>query len=91
MSDTTKNARYWRERAVERFGTTVPISAHGRWALCTLDDAGVVKSVYLLETEAQARAAALGVNRPSIEDLAPKYVPDIKDDYEDRQWLKRQA
>jgi len=58
---------YWK-LAASRW-PNVPISSQGRFALCSLDSAGVVRSVYLLDTAEHARAAALGVNYPRVVDL----------------------
>jgi hypothetical protein len=59
----------WIQIARAKFGAAVPVTAQGRFALCSLDSSGRVSSVYLLETADGARSAALGVNRAKIVDL----------------------
>jgi hypothetical protein len=55
--------------AKTKFGAGVPITAQGRFALCSLDTSGQIRSVYLLETADGARSAALGIDRAKIVDL----------------------
>jgi hypothetical protein len=80
----------WLEIARERFGDAVTTTANGRWALCSLNERGAVVSVYLLASETQAHAAALGVSRPKVVDLLPPVVPDLPDDWEDRARERKQ-
>ena len=46
--------------------------------------------IYLAATEQQQRSIALGVERPELVDLVPTPIPDIADDWEDRQYERRQ-
>ena len=87
----------WLEIARAKFGN-VPITAHGRFALCSLDACGQVRSVYLLDTAEHARKAALGIERAKIVDLeltpspsCPLPRKERADDAEDRAWMKRQS
>jgi hypothetical protein len=58
----------WNKIARAKFGD-VSVTSHGRFALCSLDASGKVRSVYLLESREQAERAALGVDRARIVDL----------------------
>jgi len=60
---------------------TARVLGEGRFACVALNGA----LIYLAMTEAQQRSIALGVDRPVLVDLKPKFVPDIADDWEDRQ------
>jgi hypothetical protein len=59
---------------------TARIIGDGRFACCAQNGA----LIYLAMTEDQQRSIALGVDRPVLVDLKPKFVPDLPDDWEDR-------
>lgn len=89
----------WRTLAAQRF-IGAAVYGRGRFAVVSCDK----KSVWLCETEANAHGAALGACHLSsgycrceheILDLTPRSCPlprkERKDDYEDREWLRRQS
>ena len=65
----------WLQLARERYGVAVSISSTGRFALCSLDERGTVRSVYLLDTAEHAERARLGVGKSRVEDLKPRNCP----------------
>lgn len=88
---TTPN---WRLLAAQKF-IGANIFGIGRWAVVACNK----KAVWLTTTEQSAHAAALGSCHQvtlcqanhGIFDLNPVPVPDIADDWEDRQRARREA
>jgi hypothetical protein len=84
----------WRTLAAQTFPGAQTVG-RGQFAVVACDG----KAVWLAPTEDNAHAAALGSchlgsfckSNHSIKNLKPCPVPDIRDDYEDRQWKKRQS
>jgi hypothetical protein len=82
-------ARYWRTLALSAFGQDAEITAFGRWACAITGPKGNVLA-YLFYDEEKARSVALGWSNCRVVDLRPKFVPTIRDDWEDRARERRE-
>ena len=66
------------------------IEGSGRWALLVERRGPEISHVVLFETEQEAMASRPFWNANIIQDVTPTPCPDIADDWEDRQWERKQ-